>query len=256
MSIDVEKFVAALHDYIARAIKPLARRIDEIEARKPEKGEKGDPGEPGKPGEDGDPGKDGQSVTVDQVMPDLQAELQKSIEAMQAQVKAIPIPKDGKDGADGRDGDSVSIDDVLPTIEQRVMERIASSMAKWELDFERRATEKLEKAIDKIPKPRDGRDGKDGRDGLEVKDFDIELDEDGRNLVISLKRGDDRVERAIRLNHMIYRGVWRKGRYCAGDVVTWAGSAWVATKDTESKPGDDDTWRLAVKKGRDGKDKS
>ncbi len=39
-----------------------------------------------------------------------------------------------------------------------------------------------------------------------------------------------------------------------GDGATWDGSFWIAQKQTQDKPGTSDAWRLAVKKGRDGKD--
>jgi hypothetical protein len=52
---------------------------------------------------------------------------------------------------------------------------------------------------------------------------------------------------------VIDRGVWREGQYKAGDAVTWAGSLWIAQKDTDAKPDSGDGWRLSVKRGRDGK---
>jgi hypothetical protein len=53
---------------------------------------------------------------------------------------------------------------------------------------------------------------------------------------------------------VIDRGVWREGQeYKAGDGVTWAGSYWIAQKDTSAKPDSGDGFRLAVKRGRDGK---
>jgi hypothetical protein len=55
---------------------------------------------------------------------------------------------------------------------------------------------------------------------------------------------------------VIDRGVFKDGtEYDKGDGVTWGGSFWIAQRDTQSKPdaGNGD-WRLAVKKGRDGKD--
>lgn len=50
-------------------------------------------------------------------------------------------------------------------------------------------------------------------------------------------------------------GVWRQREYPAGSGVTWAGSFFIAQRDTtpEEKPELSDAWRLAVKRGRDGK---
>lgn len=51
-----------------------------------------------------------------------------------------------------------------------------------------------------------------------------------------------------------YQGVYRTGSdYTMGQATTWDGSMWVAARDTNSKPGADDSWILAVKRGRDGK---
>lgn len=44
------------------------------------------------------------------------------------------------------------------------------------------------------------------------------------------------------------------GSYEQGDGVTFAGSFWIAQKDTSSKPGESSDWRLAVKRGQDGRD--
>jgi hypothetical protein len=50
-----------------------------------------------------------------------------------------------------------------------------------------------------------------------------------------------------------YYGVWRERGYKAHNSVTHDGSVWIALEDTASRPGDDETWQLAVKKGRDGR---
>jgi hypothetical protein len=54
----------------------------------------------------------------------------------------------------------------------------------------------------------------------------------------------------------IDRGVFKEGEpYVRGDVVTWGGSLWIAQKATSAKPDSPDSgFRLAVKRGRDGKD--
>ena len=51
---------------------------------------------------------------------------------------------------------------------------------------------------------------------------------------------------------IVDRGVWCGGAtYKNGSVCSHDGSLWIAQTDTASRPGTDDTWRLAVKKGRD-----
>jgi integrin beta 3 len=50
-------------------------------------------------------------------------------------------------------------------------------------------------------------------------------------------------------------GVWKEGTaYVAGDGVTLGGSFFIAQSDTSAKPGKSDEWRLAVKRGTDGRD--
>jgi Collagen triple helix repeat (20 copies) len=50
-------------------------------------------------------------------------------------------------------------------------------------------------------------------------------------------------------------GVWKEGAsYAAGDGVTLGGSFFIAQTATTTKPGLSDDWRLAVKRGNDGRD--
>lgn len=60
----------------------------------------------------------------------------------------------------------------------------------------------------------------------------------------------------FRLPIVIDRGVYRADeRYAKGDGVTWGGSYSIAQKDEpQGEPGKSDDWRLAVRRGRDGKD--
>jgi len=181
-------------------------------------------------------------------------------------VAKIPAPKDGEPGRDGKDGrDGVDGKDADPALVERV----------------------VSDAVAKIPAPKDGepgRDGKDGergesgRDGRDASDLSIlkgmvpslvaeqlsaalaNLDftspDGGRTLHVRLAFGDVLVERSIKTDLVIDCGVWRDGAYVKGDGVTCNGSFWIAQRDTATKPetieGRDD-WRLAVKRGRDGR---
>ena len=50
-------------------------------------------------------------------------------------------------------------------------------------------------------------------------------------------------------------GVWKEGAsYVPGDAVTLGGSLFIAQCSTTAKPGKSDDWRLAVKRGSDGRD--
>lgn len=100
-----------------------------------------------------------------------------------------------------------------------------------------------------------GLDGRDGTDGLGFEDLTFEYDGD-RTLKAVWARGDVVKEAAFVLPITIDRGIYREGEYEKGDVVTYAGALWIAQRATtpEDKPGIGDAFRLAVKKGRDGKD--
>lgn len=53
----------------------------------------------------------------------------------------------------------------------------------------------------------------------------------------------------------VHQGVWSEGvEYLRGQVVTHGGSQWLCLKTGTDKPGDgSESWRLVVKRGRDGK---
>lgn len=220
-----------------------------------EKGEKGDPGEPGPKGQDGAPGIPGEKGATGE------------------RGEVGDTGRDGRDGQPGERGErgpkgdtgmagekgasgEPGADGLSPTPEAvaKAMEPLFST---WALEFERRAQEHFQRAIDRMPAPKDGKDGangKDGKDALELKHFSASLD--GRILRLSLKN-DEREETAdIPLPIVIDREVYRDSEtYAQGDGVTYAGSYWIARKDApEGKPGTSSDWRLAVKKGRDGRD--
>lgn len=91
-----------------------------------------------------------------------------------------------------------------------------------------------------------------GDDGMGFDDLAVEHDGD-RGFALVLRRGEREARHSFTLPVVIDRGVWRDGAYERGDAVTWAGSLWIARRDTTDKPESSDAWRLAVKRGRDGK---
>ncbi len=102
-----------------------------------------------------------------------------------------------------------------------------------------------------------GRDGETikGADGLGFDDLSEELADDGRTIIRRYMRGDEVKEFRHTFPVVLDRGVYKaEQEYVAGDGVTWAGSFWIAQKDTSEKPGDGEGWRLAVKSGRAGRD--
>lgn len=154
---------------------------------------------------------------------------------------------DGKDGAPGRDGVSPPVEAVADAVAARFERRFADLTLSWE----RQARDMAEKAIDRMPRPKDGEPGRDGRDFAQP-----EFVYDGRrSFVVRTVVNGETVEQAFNLPLVMDAGFYREGEaYEKGDGVTFAGSYWIAQKDTETKPeiGCPD-WRLAVKKGRDAK---
>jgi Collagen triple helix repeat (20 copies) len=94
----------------------------------------------------------------------------------------------------------------------------------------------------------------DGRDGLSIEDLSVENDGE-RTITLVFSRGDVRKEFSITFPVIIYRGIFEPGRdYAQGDSVTLSGSLFIAQAPTSTKPGASDQWRLAVKRGADGRD--
>lgn len=103
---------------------------------------------------------------------------------------------------------------------------------------------------------RDGADAKgiDGVDGLGFDDLTFEQTGD-RSAVLRFARGEHVKEFPLSLPCFIDRGVWKDdSTYERGDGVTYGGSFWLAGADPEGRPDTGKGWRLAVKKGRDGRD--
>lgn len=181
---------------------------------------------------------DGKSVGVEDVAPLIAAEMAKA-------VAQIPVPKDGVDGNDGRDGsngkDGRGVKDLLIDRDGHLVATMDDGEMK-----------NLGPVIGK-----DGAHGKDGHDGFGFEDMDVAVLDDDRTIELSFRRGDEVKAFTLKWPTVIDRGIWKEGHpYSRGDSVTWGGSSWIAQQD--EPPGKPDTkdsgWRLAVKKGRDGKD--
>ena len=199
-------------------------------------------------GADGKDGKDGTSVTIDDVKPLVDeavagivipepdiSHLEKRVDAA---IAGIVIPE-------VKDGISPSADDVAKSLEHR--------FAEWALGFERKADEKLEKAIDKLKQPENG---KDGRDAIPIENFDVSLCPDLRTVKFSLSDGEKSIEKEIKIPAILDRGVYSSNKsYEQGDAVTYAGGIFIAQVDNPTgAPETSQDWRLAVKRGRDGRE--
>jgi len=289
-----EKMVAAVKVFIDAKLGEIFGRLSHVEealAVKAERGEKGDPGAPGEKGdpgvdgkdgapgergEKGDPGVDGKDgasgkdgapgergekgdpgVDGKDGAPGLHgkdgAPGEKGDPGERGEKGDPGVGKDGRDGRDGVDGtpgrDALDLD-ILPEVDpakkypQGVFAAIDGGLFK-----SYRPTKPL----------------KDSADLLEagwsvvvrgIKSIDAALSEDGRTVTVNATTSDGvKNEYAFSVPTLQYRGVFTDGRvYFKGDAVTWGGSLFVAQQDTKEKPEMSNDWRLAVKRGRDGKD--
>jgi len=180
-------------------------------------------------------GKDGESIEWEQVRECLQPLAEQMLGQVAAEaraqvaevVKGIPAPPSAED----------------------IEAIVGKHTAQWQLQFERIARDFLQHEVDRFPRP------KDGRDAVPVDGFDVKLE--GRRLILTLTPADPDiapVTRELTLPMFEYHGVWKDGEYDTNAVVTFGGSAFIATRPTKAKPETDDSWRLIVKRGRDGKD--
>jgi len=248
VNMDPEAFAKAVgmqvKDNITAALQPLRDRIAALEALPPPKD-----------GVDGKDGADGTSVTasdvaeaisgyfVDNPIPDpIPGKDGKDGESVtQAQInEAVALhltnnpPQDGKDGKDGAD--------APPVTQEQLAQAVALHMGQYPVPVQLGA-----------PGNR-GKKGKDGIDAFRLEDIELSLDDDGRTVRLRFKAGERVQERAVTLPVVLDTGVYKEGsRYTKGDGATWAGSFWIAQRETGDKPGLTDAWRLAVKRGADGK---
>jgi hypothetical protein len=111
-----------------------------------------------------------------------------------------------------------------------------------------------------------GRDGRDAADLTLLRSYIVEQvaaeiadvfakasftsADGGRTLNAALGGKDHEIKTGIPLD----AGVWTEREYAAGDTVSHGGSLFIAQVATTAKPGKSDDWRLAVKRGADGRD--
>lgn len=243
--------VDIVRGYVERELAPikseneeLKARIAELETRQPEKGEKG---------EKGDPGESLTGIPVE-FFDIMRAEVHKQVADAVAEIppaekgeKGDPgeagekgeAGEPGRDGKDGRGVKELLIDRdgiLIATMDDGEMKSLGPVIGK------------------------DGRDGIDGqkgdpgKDGFNLEDFTIDCGSDSRSYVLKFERGDMRHEYELTFPVPVYCGVFKQGQaYEPGDLVTWGGSLWHCEEKTMEKP-EAGPWKLAVKKGRDGKD--
>lgn len=250
---EIEAYAKALipviRNHVSELVDPITRRIEAIESMTPIKGEPGAQGEKGAAGEKGEPGETGPQGERGKDGLDG-APGKDGVDGLPGKDGLDGLPgKDGLDGAPGKDGlDGAAGKDGRDADDQAIYEQLKSDMTEyhknqfhsWVLEYEREANRRIEKFIESIPTP------KDGKDGVSFDKWDFRFD--GRDVVLSLDGEDRRAKHDLPL----YRGVWRDGDFEKGDFVSFGGSVWHCNKDTAAKPGTNDDWTLAVKRGRDG----
>lgn len=188
-------------------------------------------------------------------IPDVAAMLAEAVPAAVAEaVAALPPAEPGK---------SVTVDDVAPMISGAVEKAVKAippakdgiGLAGAMIDRGGNLVVTLTNGETKALGPVVGKDAEPalpGKDGLGFEDMEFITGEDGRP-VAKFQRGE--IVKSIALPCIIDRGPYRSGEtYQKGDAVSYGGGLWIAQDVTSEKPDGGSGWRLAVKKGRDGKD--
>lgn len=188
-------------------------------------------------------------------LPDVAAMLAEAVPAAVAEaVAALPPAEPGK---------SVTVDDVAPMISEAVEKAVKAippakdgiGLAGAMIDRDGNLVVTLTNGEAKALGPVVGKDADPampGKDGLGFEDMEFITGEDGRP-VAKFQRGD--MVKSVALPCIMDRGPYRSGEsYQKGDAVSYGGSLWIAQDETAERPDGGKGWRLAVKKGRDGKD--
>jgi len=280
-----EQMVEVVRSYFDEATTPLIRRIAELEARGPAKD-----GVDGKDGQDGRDGQDAQPVTEEQIADAVARHMAANppaagkdgedgqsadMDALKAHcaelVKALPTPEKGKDGQDGQSADMdalkahcAALVDALPKAKDGQDGRDGTDgigLAGAMIDRDGALNVTLSNGEVRKLGPVVGRDGQDGEHGkrgeagFSLTDFETEWRPEDKVLVLRWTAGETTYSHELLVPYVRDQGVWTEGKeYLPGDGVTWGGSFWIAQEDTSAKPEAGRSWRLAVKRGRDGKD--
>lgn len=158
-----------------------------------------------------------------------------AIEEVKAMVKGINQPSDGKDGKDALDIE------ILPIIDED------KSYARGTFATHNGG---LFRAFQKTV-------GMVGWECIVNGISKIDASIDGDNLKLVIATSDGSIENLLKpLPYPKYKGVFNRDQqgYSVGDSVTWDGSLWIAcTDDPVGDPNKSADWRLAVKRGKDGK---
>jgi hypothetical protein len=243
---DGERGAPGINGKDAEPVTPILERLAALEARPvPRDGRDGDVGPVGPQGEIGPSG-------------------EKGIDGINGKDGADGVGYDGKDGKDGVGLTGALIDrdgHLVVTLSDGTTKDVGVVVGR-DADMDA-ITKHIDLTLASWPKPKDGRDGINGKDGADALGFDdlvsAVFDVERKAMVFTYARGDYAKELVVPMAGVVLdRGVYKAGQtYIAGDGVTWAGSFWIAQAETSAKPGEmgesSRAWRLAVKRGADGK---
>lgn len=166
---------------------------------------------------------------------------------VQAAVNSMPLPSNGRDGIDAVDCLIDKSGHLVFTFSDGRTKDVGQVVGDDGVDCDIDGVWKiLNEKLAAIPAPKDGM-------GFD----DLTMEHDGeRTFKFVLSRGDQRKEFEFAVPVVLDRGVYVEGKtYAKGDSVTFGGSVHIAQTDgVTCKPGTSGDWRLAVKRGRDGRD--
>ncbi len=257
---------SAVHGYIKRSLEPLRSRVETLEKMAPAKdGRDASPEAIAEavelavgrlpPAKDGASGVDGKSVDMDEIERMVHravAQLPKPMDGKDG-IDGAPGQRglDGRDGKDGEPGRDALATDILPSID------VTRSYPRGTFASHAGALIRSTRTTDPIT------------GGVEVAGWQVIFDPVVKNAMV--QSADDprsfesksftalgkETSEGFYIPTLIDRGVFSYDKaYTEGDVVTWAGSMWIAQKPSQkiAPGGSEGVWRLAVKHGRDGKD--
>ena len=237
---DPKEIGKELGGIVRDAIAPLRERIAELEKREPIKGDQGEKGIQGEPGKDCEPIEIAEVVRELVKSPDIVPILSMLVAEAVTKHMAEHPPKDGKDGRDGVDGK-----DGEQGIQGEKGVGAAGAMIDRDGVLIMTMTNGEAVRLGNVV----GKDGDAGKDGADLSDVSFDLD--GRELSIKANGGE--VVKRYTLPIPLDAGYWDKEKkYHAGDVVTEAGSAWIASRETSERPNyQSKDWRMLARKGKD-----
>lgn len=178
------------------------------------------------------------------LIPDLSGfALKSEVEAVRAAIPAVPEPKDFTPQIDALSErlDAIRIPEAIPG-----KDGLGIAEVKQNADGE---------LIVKMTSGETVNAGKvRGADGMGFDDMAVEYDGE-RTIALVLTRGDRVLRKEIVLPIVLDRGIWKEGTtYVRGDSISYGGSTFIVQVDeTTARPETSKDWRLAVKRGRDGK---